>query len=106
MAEALLALFSLLSLAALIRFLENETLSGAVLFGLLASAAILTKASGLALAVVPVVSLLLTRNPRRLLSPRLCVSAVLVGILCVPYYLLTLKMVRAGMSGKPRTRWG
>ncbi len=100
MAEAPLALFSLLSLAALIRFLENETLSGAVLFGLLASAAILTKPNGWAIAMVPVFSLSLTSAPQRLLSPRLWVSGVIVGVLCAPYYLMTLKMARAGMEGR------
>jgi hypothetical protein len=100
MAEAPLVLFSLLSLAALIRFLETETLSGAVLFGLLASAAILTKASGWAIAMVPVFSLLLMRSPRRLLSPRLWVSGLIVAVLCVPYYFLTLQMLRAGMEGR------
>jgi Dolichyl-phosphate-mannose-protein mannosyltransferase len=103
MAEAPLALFSLLAIIALIRFLEKETLSGALLFGVFASLAILTKPSGWAITIVPAVALLLMRSPGRLLSTRLWISAAMVGVLCVPYYVLTLKMARAGMEGRSIT---
>jgi hypothetical protein len=100
MAEAPLALFSLLSLATLIRFLEKDTLAAAVLSGVLISAAILTKPSGWAIAMVPVFSLLITRNARRLLSPRLWICGGIIAVLCVPYYWLTLKLAHAGMEGR------
>jgi 4-amino-4-deoxy-L-arabinose transferase-like glycosyltransferase len=103
MAEAPLALFSLLALVALIRLLEQETVSRAVVFGVLASAAILTKPSAWSLALVPIFSLLLLRRPRRLLSPPLLLSGAVVAVLCVPYHFVTLKMARAGMEGRSVT---
>lgn len=103
MAEAPLALFTLLSLIALIRFLERETGWNAVIFGVAVSAAILTKPSGWAIPMTPILALLLLRSPRRLFSPRLIAAGTLVAVCCAPYYYLTLRMASAGMEGRAIT---
>ncbi|HZJ14110.1 MAG TPA: glycosyltransferase family 39 protein [Chthoniobacteraceae bacterium] len=67
------------------RFLEQEKPSDALWFGLLAALAIMTKSSGLALALVVPVSLLLTGKWHLLKPPALWGGAVVTAVLAGPW---------------------
>ena len=103
MAEIPMALFTLAALIGMVRFLERETTGRAVAVGLLISAAILTKPSAWAVPLSLPLALLLLKQPRRLLSPRAWMAGAIVAAICVPYYALTLRMMRAGLEGRSIT---
>lgn len=96
MTEPLVALGMVLAVAAFLRWLENPGWYPGVAFALFASAAILTKASALALAVVPPLTILILRRWSLLRAPSLWGSAVLVAILCAPWTVYTLGLASAG----------
>jgi hypothetical protein len=97
MAEIPLTYCMFLATLVLGRYLERQQKYDAVLFGLLASLAILTKASGLLLALLPVMSGVLIRRFTHLKQPGFWLSAVIVVLLCAPFYLLMSEAMRAGM---------
>ena len=88
MAEMLVALLVFAAVLVFARYLDTERWQDAALFGLLASAAILTKATGLVLAFVPLMSLLLSRRLYLLVRSSLWLPALIVLALCGPWYLL------------------
>lgn len=98
MTECLVAATGTLGALAFARWMTRPTAGRAAAFGVAAAAAILTKGSGLALALVPPLAALLARRPRLLLVPSLWVAPVVVGVLCAPWYGLTLANVRATWS--------
>lgn len=77
------------------RFLEVGRARWVLAFALLAVASILTKGSGLFLALVPPIAILLTGRWDVLRRPALWLSALLVAVLCAPWYLLTLDVSRS-----------
>lgn len=86
MAEMLVALFVWLSIQAYARFLDRGSWRDAVWFGLWSSAAILTKGTGFALALVPLFALLLTRRWELLKQPAFWLPLAIVLVLCGPWY--------------------
>ncbi len=94
MTEILLALLSLLAIIYFWRYLKTQSLGDALGFGVFSTLAILTKGDGLALALVPPLCVLFTRQWSVLWQPRIWVAAFLVMGFCGPYYWLTLDMVR------------
>jgi hypothetical protein len=78
------------------RFLDEGKPRHAIYFGLLASAAILTKGTGLALAFVPVFSIVLTNRYDILKRKALWIAALLVGVLAGPWTLKTRKLGEGG----------
>jgi len=96
MAEVLLALLSIVAVLFFWRFMEDLKVGNAIGFGVFSTLAILTKGNGLALALVPVLSLFLSRRLHLLLRPTLWLSAMIVAVFCVPFYWLTIDMVRGG----------
>ena len=67
------------------RFLDDGRKRDAVLFALLASAAIMTKGSGLALVLMCAFSLLLVRRWKLLTKPALWIAVVMVVVLAGPW---------------------
>jgi hypothetical protein len=94
MAEHLLALLSFWAMLSFSQYLETEKGQYAVAFGVLAALAILTKGNAMALALVPPIALVLSRRCRLLKQPSFWYPAVIVLILCGPWYFLTLPMVQ------------
>ncbi len=96
MAEIPLAAAGFLAVAAFSRFLESEGRREAILFGLWTSAAIMIKGNGWVIPFAAPVILLATGKLRLLLNRWFWISALLIGILCVPYTLLTMHIVSQG----------
>jgi hypothetical protein len=94
MAENLLALLSFWAMLSFSQYLETEKGQYAVAFGVLAALAILTKGNAMTLALVPPIALVFSRRFRLLKQPSFWYPAVIVLIICGPWYFLTLHMVK------------
>jgi 4-amino-4-deoxy-L-arabinose transferase-like glycosyltransferase len=92
MADIPVTLFSLLAALCFGRFLDTGRSKDALYFGLLAAAAIMTKGSALALGLVPLIAIALTRQWKILRSAALWLSAAIVLVFCGPWYWLTRHM--------------
>jgi hypothetical protein len=103
MLEAPLTLFGLIAALALTPVLDRSSWGSAIWFGIAASVAILTKSSGWALALVPVIALVLTRRWTTTIVTRLLFSGGIVIATCVPFYFWTRRMAFAGTEGKSMT---
>jgi hypothetical protein len=99
MTEHLVTLLILASTLAFARFARSRTTVAALLFGGLTSAAILTRGSAWALAIVPPIVIGLTGEWRLLTNWRLWLAALMVGVLCVPWYVATRGMSPNAMVG-------
>lgn len=82
------------------RFMENERTKYSILFGLVASIAILVKFSGFSLALVPLFSLLMTRRFNLLKKRAFWAAAIVVVVIVGPWTIATLKIAREGMAGE------
>jgi Dolichyl-phosphate-mannose-protein mannosyltransferase len=101
MSDMLLVIWCLLAALAFSRFLVTGEAKWSLAFGLLAAAAILTKGSGLLLALVPPVAIVLTARWRILLAPKLWLAPLPVIFLAVPWLLMTAHITAEGMSAAP-----
>lgn len=99
MAESLLVLACFWSVIYLIRYLDSAKLSDSLCFALFFSLAVLTKGSGWLLALVPPVSLLLTRKLGYFLRGSFWYGVLLVSALCLPWQLVTLRAAERGWTG-------
>ena len=100
MTEIPVALFCLWACLFFGRYLETASWRDAAGFGAMASLAIMTKGSALALALAPPVALALSRRWKLLKRPATWLAAAIVGLLCGPWYLLTLRMAENGWTSK------
>jgi hypothetical protein len=98
MTELWSTLFIFLASLAFGRFLETVRYRDMLAFSGWASLAILTKGNGLLLALLPVFAIALARRPELFRRFRLWLSAILVAVICGPWFVLTLKMQRNGMA--------
>jgi hypothetical protein len=98
MTEHLVTLLALASALQFARYTRTVQPADAWLFGILAALAILTRGSAWALALVPGLTILLTRRFDLLRCPSLWLSALPVLVTCVPWYLVT--------TGGVTTSWG
>jgi hypothetical protein len=96
MLEVPLTLFSFAAALVLVRLLESDEWADGVLFGLLTSLAIMTKGNGWALPLMPLIAVLFTRQYRRLMSPRLWLAGAITAVMCIPFTLWSMKMVKDG----------
>jgi hypothetical protein len=96
MLEVLLTLVSFGAVLAFDRWLHRDTWANAGWFGLLAATSILTKGNGWVLLLVPLISLVLLRDLRRMLSPRLFFALAIIALTCVPFTLWSMHMVKDG----------
>jgi hypothetical protein len=99
MTEHLVTLLILASTLAFARFARRRLTADALLFAALASAAILTRGSAWALAGMAPMAILLTGDHRLLINWRLWLAALIVGALCVPWYVATRGMSPNAMVG-------
>jgi hypothetical protein len=100
MSDLLLASLCLLAAMAFASFLERPTAGWSTAFGALAAAAILTKASGVALALVPPLSIVLLRRWRLLTNWRLWLAPLPVLVTALPWTLMTMEITQEGMQSK------
>lgn len=100
MADVPVALFMLLAVISFGRFVDSERPRDAILFSVWASVALLTKGNALALALVPVFAIAVTRKWQLFLRPALWYSAAIVLIVCTPWYWLTLHMLSNGLGAR------
>jgi 4-amino-4-deoxy-L-arabinose transferase-like glycosyltransferase len=98
MADTLLALLVLVAALCWARFAATGRTGWAVLFAAAASAAILTKGNGFALALLPLIHAVLTRSLRALLNPRTWLVAGIVAVATLPWYALTWQMTADGFN--------
>lgn len=102
MTEIPIALLAFVATLCFGRYLDDGKTSRSLFFGLFASAALLTKGSGLYLAFVPPIALLLCRRFDLLKRIAFWSSAVIVAIFCAPWTLLTLDKAKGGWeNGSP-----
>ncbi len=87
MMDTMVALLSCAAVFCFARYLERERTRDAALFGLLAAAAILTKYNALALAFVPLLSVVFTGNYRLLKRGAFWLPAGIVVVLAGPWYV-------------------
>ncbi len=100
MSDLLLAVGCLLALAAFAAFLDKPTAGRALLFGAFAAATILTKASGVALALIPPTAILAQRRWSLLWNWRLWLAPLPVLLTALPWTLLTMHITEEGMQAK------
>jgi hypothetical protein len=96
MLEVPLTLVSFITVLVFDRWLHSDTWANAGWFGLLAATSILTKGNGWALLLLPLISLLLLRDLRRMLNPRLFFALTIISLTCVPFTLWSMHMVKDG----------
>jgi hypothetical protein len=85
MTEIPVALFSFLAILFWGRYLERERTTDSLLFALFASAAIMTKGSGMVLVMVPPLAVVFSRRFEVLKRPSFWYPVLIVGILCGPW---------------------
>ncbi len=98
MTEIPVALLCLLAAIQFSRYMRSERWQDSAWFGVLASLAIMTKGSGLALAVVPPLALLFARRLYLVRRPSLWLAAAIVALLCGPWYVFTFDMQQNGWT--------
>jgi MFS family permease len=101
MSDVTLSLFCILAALAFGRYLETGLTRNAVFFGLVASAAIMTKASGIALAVLPLLATLLARRFELMKRWPFWMPAAIVALICGPWMLFTYHLTAEGMQKQP-----
>jgi len=102
MLDVPVALTSLLAMIVYVRYLETESAWSAVLFALLAVAAMMVKGNGACLALLPPFAVLIGRRFDLLLKPSFWLPLPIVGVLTGPWYWLTYGQAEAGF----RYHWG
>ena len=88
MAEMLLTALMMLGLLAYGRYLDEPGWRSAAWFAIISAAALLTKPTGVALATIPPIAILLTRRFGLVRQFSFWLPALIVGVLAGPWYLL------------------
>lgn len=104
MAETLSAVFMFCAMVAFGDFLDREKRSDAIWFGILASLAILTKGTGLALALAAPLALLMTRKWALLKRPALWGAVLIVVVVAGPWTWKTRDLGKGGWL-QPNPSW-
>lgn len=105
MAEMPVTLLMVLSALAYARYLSTKRTGDAVWFGVAASAAIMMKPNGLALALLPPLAVLLARQTRTVVERSFWIPPVIVLIVCGPWYVLTARLASDGWSASYDPSW-
>ncbi|HYA18969.1 MAG TPA: glycosyltransferase family 39 protein [Bryobacteraceae bacterium] len=105
MAEIPLAATSFLAVAALARYLDSARRRDAVAFALWTFAAVMIKGNAWVVPLSAPLILLATRKLRLLRDASLWISVALIGILCVPYTLVTMHIVSQGWDTRSFPGW-
>ena len=99
MAESLLLITTFCSALFFFRYLEDHRWQDSFWFGIFCSLAILTKGNGWALVMIPPIAILLTFQWRLLLTWAFWIPVPVVGLLCMPWQVMTLAMAQRGWTG-------
>ncbi len=83
------------------KFLQSGRARYSLAFGAIAALAILNKGSGFQLALIPPLALLFAKRLSWLKRPSFWLPAVVVALLCAPWYALTFRMMANGFE-KPQ----
>ena len=106
MAETLVALLLFAAALCFGQYLDTGRTAPAAWFGVLAALACLTKPNGFALALMPLLAVALTRRFGLLGHLRFWIPAIVVVVLCGPWYYLTWPMIRGEhMIGNEPNYW-
>lgn len=100
MSDLMLATGCLLAIAAFAAFADRPTAGRALWYGVLAAATILTKASGLALALIPPAAIVATGRWSLLWNWRLWLAPLPVLATALPWTLMTMHITEEGMQHK------
>ena len=98
MTEVLVALLVFPAVLAYGRFVETRSWRWGLSFGVLASAAILVKGTGLVLGLVPPLAVVFLRRWSLLRTFAFWLPAVVVGLLCGPWYVYTMDIATDGWA--------
>ncbi len=98
MTEVLMGLLVFGSVLLFTKYLETGNWKWSLWFGAAASAAILVKGSGLVLGLVPPLAIVFLKRWDLLKKPGFWLSAVVVGILCFPWYHFTKDIAMDGWA--------
>lgn len=101
MSDTLMILFSVLAAVSWKDYLNRPSLRRAAGFGLLATAAILTKGSAMALCIIPPLTTMLCGRWHLLKTVSWWFSALPVAVLAGPWMLYSAKITAEGMSHVP-----
>jgi 4-amino-4-deoxy-L-arabinose transferase-like glycosyltransferase len=96
MADNLLAVTVVLTAICWSRFYHGKNWRWGILFAGAAAAAILTKGTAFGLAFMPLIYLAIKRDFKFLLNVKTIAAGCLVGVLTLPWYVLTYKMAADG----------
>ena len=97
MSDLLLALLAFAAAISFGYYLARPTTPQAALFGVLSSAAILTKASAIFLVLLPVLAVPLSRKFNLVRRPDFWVPVPILAVLCGPWYALTHQLSTKGL---------
>jgi hypothetical protein len=100
MAEIPLALFSLLAVLAWIRFQQSARTRDAIIFAVWTVLAIMTKGNGWLIPVVAALAVVLTGSWSLLRNRGLWLAVLIVAAVCLPYTLLTMRIVVQGWDSQ------
>jgi Dolichyl-phosphate-mannose-protein mannosyltransferase len=100
MLDTMVALLSLLAGYSFVRFLREPTIAHSVLFGLLASCTILTKISGMSLALMPLFSMWLMKDWSAIKRRAFWLSALVVALVAGPWTLYFMRSEKNGLGGE------
>lgn len=96
MAEVALVVFTWTAFLCFLRLLENPSMPRACLWALFTMIAILTKGNAWILAPIALLVLLASGKWKLLLGWPLWMGIALIGAICIPYTLLTMRVVTQG----------
>jgi len=99
MTEILLGLLVFCAVSFYARFLDTKHWSWSLGFGLFASMAILVKGSAFSLALIPPLAVVFLRRWHLLKKFVFWLPAIVVGLLCAPWYVFTLEVATDGWAG-------
>jgi len=105
MADLLLVVLSLMASLALVKFLQSGRARDALFFGVWAAGAILTKGSGVGLALLPPLALLFAGKGGLLFSRALWLAPVPVVLFALPWMLFTMGITSEGMQDSGLSDW-
>jgi hypothetical protein len=105
MADLLLVVLSLMASLALLKFLQSGRARDALFFGVWAAGAILTKGSGVGLALLPPLALLFAGKGGLLFSRALWLAPVPVILFALPWMLFTMGITSEGMQDSGISDW-
>lgn len=98
MADGLVALLDLWAMIYLVRYLEWEHTRDAILFGIFAAFSMATKANGVALILMPILALLLTRRFHLLRERGLYYAAGIILVVGLPWQVLSYRLIQRSMG--------